>query len=206
VPESGWNFDLGASLRLAKRRWNLHAELSGFASLVEDLIQFQQDAYGRARAANIGRARILGAEASLSLQLDPWVRVSLNGTFLDAHDVSDTSIGRHEPYLPNRPRFRFYARPEGRWPINGDVTIGAYVDVDITDGNYLDAANLVELPARLFVGAGLFAEATRLHLLVTASGQNLNDARTYDFSGFPLPSRSFFVSARISFNQENSRK
>ena len=202
VPESGWNADAGVNLRLGGRRFSVTADASFFASLVDDLIQFQQDAYGRARAINIGRARILGGEASVTAALSSYVRVVLDGTFLDARDVSDTSIGQHQPFLPNRPRLHFYARPEARWPINASLTVGAHVDVDLIDGNYLDPANLSVLPPRLFVGAGLFAEATRLHLVVVASGQNLNDARTFDFAGFPLPSRSFFVSARIHFNKE----
>jgi hypothetical protein len=106
--------------------------------------------------------------------------------------------------LPNRPRFRFYARPEARWPARTSLSFGAYVDFDVTDGNYLDPANLVALPPRFFVGAGLFAEVRNAHLLFLASAQNLGDVRSFDFAGFPLPSRSVFLSARFTLQKENT--
>ncbi|HEX4461136.1 MAG TPA: TonB-dependent receptor, partial [Polyangia bacterium] len=202
-PETGWNADAGAEWRIARPLVEARCDLSSFASVVDGLIQFQQDAYGRAHAVNIGRARILGVESSVDVRVGRWARVIASFTYDDGRDVSDTSLGRHERQLPNRPRVHFYGRPEGRWPIRRDVTVGAYVDLDATDGNYLDPANLVELPARFLVGAGLFAEATRVHLVVIASAQNLGDARTFDYAGFPLPSRSFFVSARLSLPKEN---
>ena len=205
VPESGWNVDAGVHWSWRRSRASVALDVAGFASLVDDLIQFQQDAYGRAKALNIGRARILGAELSLDVHATRWLRVLVNGTFTDARDVSDTSLGAHQPYLTNRPRFHVYARPEGRWHVGNAVVAGAYVDADIIDGNFLDPANLVELPARFVFGAGVYAEAPRAHLMIVASAQNLGDARTFDFAGFPLPSRSFFLTARINLSKESSR-
>jgi len=202
TPESGWNADLGAHLRLTLRQLAIDADAALFASFVDDLIQYQQDAYGRARAANIGRARIVGVEASLLLELVRYGRLQLSGTFTDARDVSDTSIGQREPALPNRARFHFYARPEGRLPIRELITLGAYVEVDVTDGNYLDPANLVALPSRVLVGAGLFAEIPRAQLRLITSAQNLGDSHVFDFAGFPLPGRAFFVSAHFTYRKE----
>jgi outer membrane receptor protein involved in Fe transport len=166
------------------------------------LIQFQQDAYGRARALNLGRARILGVEASLTGTFTRYARLRIDGTFTDARDVSDSSLGAHTPLLPNRPRFHLYARPEARLPLRRGLLLGAYLDGDFVDGNHLDPANLVALPPRILVGAGVFVEAPRARLTVVASAQNLGDTRTFDFAGFPLPSRSFFVTARVRFDQE----
>jgi hypothetical protein len=95
-----------------------------------------------------------------------------------------------------------YARPEGRLPIGERLAFGAYLEVDVTDGNYLDPANLVALPSRVLVGAGVFAEVARAHLRMVASAQNLGDARVFDFAGFPLPSRAFFVSAHFNYRKE----
>jgi iron complex outermembrane receptor protein len=205
VPESGWNADLGVHAPWQRGRVSGTVDAAGFAALVDQLIQFQQDAYGRARALNIGRARVLGVEASLDLHLGRWGRLGAGATFLDARDVSATSIGRHQPLLPNRPRLHAYARPEVRWPVlAGALVLGAYVDLDVSDGNYVDPANLVELPARFFVGAGVSVEAPRTHLAVVGSAQNLADVRTFDFAGFPLPSRTFFLSARWTLPKENA--
>jgi outer membrane receptor protein involved in Fe transport len=179
-------------------------DASVFGSVSDDLIQFQQDAYGRARALNIGRARVLGGEAMVDARLTRYCRFRIQGTYTDARDVSDTSIGRLMPTLPNLPRFHVYTRPEGRLPIGTALVLGAYVDLDLTDGNYLDPANLVALPPRLFLGAGLYADAIHLGLRFVASGQNLADVRAFDFAGFPLPSRSFFLSVRYTFTQEST--
>jgi outer membrane cobalamin receptor len=203
VPESGWNGDVGTTWRLQRAQFSLTWDAAFFGSRVDDLIQFIQDAYGRSHADNIGRARILGFETSFDTRVGRYARMIADFTYNDARDISNTALGRREKQLPNRPKSHFYARPEGRWPIRRDLTVGAYVDLDITDGNYLDPANLVRLPARYIFGAGLFAEATRAHLMIIGSAQNLGDTRSFDFAGFPLPSRSFFISARLTTQKEN---
>jgi outer membrane cobalamin receptor len=205
VPESGWNGDAGASWHLVRARFSLAWDAAFFGSRVDNLIQFQQDAYGRAHAINIGRARVLGFETAVDARLGRYGRLFGNVTYSDSRNISPTSVGSHERILPNRPTFHCYGRPEARWPMRRDLSVGAYADVDITDGNYLDPANLVRLPARYLFGAGLFAEATRAHLMVIASAQNLGDTRSFDFAGFPLPSRSFFLSARFTSQRENSQ-
>ena len=197
-PETGWNADVGVEAHAGNARFAVNAALTGFASFVEQLIQYQQESYGRAIALNLGRARILGLEAALEARLTRYARVQASFSFLDARDTSDSALGRLEPFLPNRPRFRLYVRPEAIVPIRRAVVLGAYVDVDVTDGNYLDPANLVRLPIRALVGAGVYVDSARLGLRVIASAQNLGDARVFDFAGFPLPSRSFFVTARLA--------
>jgi iron complex outermembrane receptor protein len=206
LPESGWNADVGTRVRVGGGRFGATLDGSVFASFVSDLIQLQQDAYGRASAVNIGRARVLGTEATADVRLTEFARLKIDGTFIDPRDVSDTALGQHAPLLTNQPRFHVYGRPEGRLPIGSALILGAYADADFTDGNYLDPANLVALPPRVFLGAGLFAEVRLPHtgLLVAASGQNLADVHAFDFAGFPLPSRSFFISARCTFPQEKT--
>jgi outer membrane cobalamin receptor len=202
APESGWNADLGAHLHLDRGRLSLTTDVTLFASFVDGLIQFQQDSYGRARAANLGRARILGGEMAFDARLSKYGRLSGSATFMDGRDVSDTRVGGRARQLPNHPRFHLFLRPEGRLPLGHELTLAAYVDLDAADGNYLDPANLVALPARVLVGAGLSLEVARPGLLVIASGQNLGDARVFDFAGFPLPSRALFVSIRFQQMKE----
>lgn len=203
-PESGWNTDAGAQARLGRGDLSARVEATFFASFVDDLIQFQQDAYGRASAANLARARILGVEGTLDASLTRFARLKVNGAFTDARDVSRSALGAREPQLPNRPRYRIYARPEARLPLGRELLVGAYFEVDYSDRNYLDPANLVAIPTRLVFGAGLYAEAVRARLLITASAQNLGDARVFDFAGYPLPSRAFFLSARFRISKETA--
>ena len=197
LAETGWNGDLGVTWKAGNGAQRFATSATLFGSSVENLIQYQEDGYGRSRAANIGRARIVGVEATFDARLAAWARLLLNATFTDARNVSATSLGAHSPVLPNRPQFHTYGRPEIGWSPRSDFRLKVYLDADLIDGNYLDPANLVALPPRLLFGAGISAEAR--HFTLVASAQNLSDARTFDFAGFPLPSRSFFLS--VSFTQ-----
>jgi outer membrane receptor protein involved in Fe transport len=69
TPETGWNVDVGMSLYATSARFAVSFDVTGFASFVDDLIQFQQESYGRAIALNLGAARIAGVEAALEVRL-----------------------------------------------------------------------------------------------------------------------------------------
>ena len=205
-PEAGYNADLGGTIRLRKSWFAVVVEPTLFASFVDNLIQFQEVANGRARALNLGRARVLGVELALQLEMTRFARLLAQATFTDARDVSDTSIGRLGPQLPLRPRFHLYARPEvHNLRLGKQITAGAYLEFDFTDEDYVDPANFAKLPARFLLGAGVYADALQRRLQVIASAQNLTDARVFDVAGFPLPSRAFFVSLRVKTEKEKEQ-
>ncbi|HVR64261.1 MAG TPA: TonB-dependent receptor, partial [Polyangia bacterium] len=191
-PERAVNGDVGASVRLENARGALAIDGALFGAAVSDLIQFQQDAYGRSHPENVGRARILGVEASADGRLGPHGRLVAQATFTDARDTSDNT-GSRGRQLPLRPRFRAYVRPEARAVAVGPVRAGVYADADVTGGNYIDAANFNQLPARLLFGAGATVEWPRAGLRVTASLQNIGNSSISDVTGLPLPGRALFV-------------
>jgi hypothetical protein len=78
-------------------------------------------------------------------------------------------------------------------PIGPDVLLGAFVDADLAAGNYQDPANLVPIPRRLLIGAGVSADVPRWGMRLVASAQDLNDSRIGDIPNWPLPGRSVFV-------------
>jgi vitamin B12 transporter len=194
-PEAAWNGDLGLVYRgegCPGITCGLVVEASGFGALVTDLIQFQQDSYGRAHPRNVGRARLLGVETSLQAQLGAWGRLQSALTYDDARDTS-ASTASQSRQLPLRPRLRWYTRPELRELALGRWRLGAYGDLDVTSGNYLDPANLVAVPRRILVGAGLWLAWPAAGLRLGASAQNLGDSRISDVAGFPLPGRAFYL-------------
>lgn len=193
APEVGATGDLGATAAWGRGPIEALLDAAVFAARVEDLIHFQQVSQGYLRARNVGRARVLGAEASLDVAAMRRIHFLARGTYTDARDVSGRS-GSDGRQIPHRPRARAYARLEAReLPLAAGWRCGVYGDADATGGNYLDSANLVEVPPRLLWGAGAHAARARSGLRVVLAARNLGDSRVNDVAGFPLPGRSVFV-------------
>ncbi len=203
-PESGLNADLGPRVSWQRGSSKIRWSATGFASQVSDLIQYQYGG-GRARANNLGSARILGVESEVSLDLGRHARVEAAGTFTDARDTS-TVESQSGKQLPLRPRYRLYARPEWRavqlW---GRVALGFYMDLDATAGNYRDLANLSKVPARLLFGAGVYADLPG-NFSLRASGQNLGDSPVYDLSDYPLPGREIYLTLAWSSTHNKQKE
>ena len=202
VPESGINADAGANWTRQGERLRICLDGALFAAWARDLIYFRQvGAY--MRPGNLGRARILGAEVSASVDWRSRLRLFGQTTFTDARDQEDVS-GSYGKQLPNRPRLRAYARPElrnlrlaGRW------RWGLYADLDVTSGNYLDSANLVEVNPRVLFGAGGQVGAPHWGLRLVVSAHNLANTPVVDFTGYPLPGRSIFFTMQWSTPDAN---
>jgi iron complex outermembrane receptor protein len=204
-PERGYNADLALWIDAARGRFQLQSRTTAFGSRVDDLIAWRVSAYG-ARAGNLSRTRVLGVEQELRLAFGRHARAAAQATYTDAEDLG-ASDADGAVQIPFHPRWRFYARPEvGGLSVRGAVELGAYVDGDLTAQNYFDSANLVRVPARLLVGAGVTVDVPRWQLRFSASGQNLNDSRIGDLPNWPLPGRSVLVALawRGDFNKPRS--
>ncbi len=202
VPEHGTSGDVGAAVDVSRRDLGLTVDGALFGVFTDDLIQFEQNAYGVATAFNLGRARILGAEASAAARAGHG-RLFAQATFTDARDRSDRAASR-DKQLPYRPRAHVTVRPELRGlPLFG-VRFGAHVEVDVTSGNYIDPSNLVVVPSRLLIGAGMALgwDDDRIRLIATAS--NLTGAAESDVLAYPLPGRAFYLS--LAFSTERQPK
>ena len=200
-PESGWNADVGPLLSWQRERSKISWSTALFASLVSDLISYQIGG-GRARAQNIGSARIAGLESSVALEFGSHLRLVASATFTDARDTTarETYSGRQ---LPLRPRYRFYARPEWRAVALGASTaLGFYADADATAGNYLYPDNSVRVAARLLFGAGLYASLPG-NFCLRASGMNLADSPIHDLANYPLPGREIYLT--LAWSSANNK-
>ncbi|MBC7976911.1 MAG: TonB-dependent receptor, partial [Myxococcales bacterium] len=195
-PEHGTTADLGAALTGSRGAATLAADVAGFASFTDELIQFQQNAYGIAVARNIGRARVLGVESSTELRYRHAVLYA-QATLTDARDQSASAAAAGKQ-LPYRPWMHVTVRPElRRLPVLG-VELGAYVELDATSGNYVDPANLVRVPSRVLLGAGASAGFADGHVRLIASVTNLTRASENDLLSYPLPGRAFFLTVVLA--------
>lgn len=196
APERGLTADAGAAYAGTVGPLSVSAEAAAFGAVVTDLIQFQTNAYGVARARNIGRARILGIESSAELHYRV-ARLYAQATWTDARDRSDDAAAV-DHQLPYRPRVHLTARPELRGVRAWGTELGGYVELDFTGGNYVDRANLVELPSRTLLGAGVSIAFARGRVRLVASGHNLTNARVSDVLAYPLPGRAFYLTVSLA--------
>jgi iron complex outermembrane receptor protein len=191
-PESGLNADAGPVISWKRGTSRVHWSTAAFASLVSDLIQYEYVGGGRTRPRNFGSARILGVESDATVELGRHARVVAAGTVADARNTSPVA-SENGRQLPLRPRYRLYARPEWRAVgIGTNIALGFYAEVDATAGNYLASNNIVEVPARVLFGAGVYASLPG-NFCLRASGQNLGNAAIYDMTGYPLPGREVYL-------------
>ncbi len=193
LPERGTNADLALWLDRPGARLAITSRTTLFGALADDLIYWQPNAEGPARATNLAAARVYGAEQELRMEVGRHLRAVAQATATVAVDGSASSVS-HGRQIPHIPRYAAYARPElGRiaWP--GGVEMGAYADATLWAGNYDDAANVVRVPTQVLVGAGLTVLWLRAHLRATASALNLTDLDTWTFTYWTLPGRTLFL-------------
>jgi outer membrane cobalamin receptor len=206
VPERGYNGDAGFTAAVgAPEQTGLQVDGALFAAHVRNLIDMQPGR-GFQRAANVGAARVLGAELAVLGRLGRHARLTAQGTFTDARDVSDVPA-YHGMQLVLRPRLRAYARPEARGlPLPFGLRLGLHGDVAVVGSNYLDPSNRISLRRRVLLGAGADLETRdgRWRLVVTA--QNLASADVVDLAGFPHPRRSIFFTLQWSSSGNSPSK
>ena len=189
-PERGLTWDVG--LRGQRADGRLVAETVYFDHRYFDLIQVVQFSQGVGRSQNIGKARVRGIEATLSLR--PITAWTLSGNYTHQRAVDDSQIPhRRGKLLPNRPQHEVHASTSikwGRW--------SGFCDYTFEDGNYLDQANHRPVSPRHIHNGGV-----RIRLLdsaeLTVEGKNLRNGQVADLWGYPLPGRSFFVTLRENF-------
>lgn len=211
--ETGVSADLGLVLAPAGHVGpidRIYAEIAGFARRPRDTIAFSTGGGVVAIAQNLGDARIDGVEASVSARVARIATLSANYTLLDTEQI-DTLPSFEGKRLPQRPRHQAYARIDVTRTMAGRVGV-VWADLTYVAGNYLDSANLSQVPARQLIGAGIKVEPYP-NVLFGLEAKNLADQRVEnvpldpapspdlmevpravaDFFGYPLPGRAFYL-------------
>ncbi len=213
VPERGPSLDLGVVIAPARKLGpvdRILVELAGFASWPADTIGFVVTGARVARARNLGDARLRGVELAATARLARAVTIAGNYTHLDTRQLT-TQPSYAGKQLPQRPRHEAYVRVDAARRLRGRM-IGVWTDLTWVAGNFLDQAELDEVPGRTLLGVG-----ARLALgggvLLGVELKNLLDARVEqitldpaprpdlaevpravaDVAGFPLPGRAVYA-------------
>ncbi len=187
LPERGTSADIGIafSRRAGPLLRQLKVEGTLFETRADDLVVYQSVAQGIVVTQNYGRARVRGAELSLSFAAGPRFSGSLNATRQRAVNISgDPNDGR---LLPGRTSDEVSA--------SAAVALGGgrlFYEFTYVGRNYVDVQNTpsAALPARYLHDIGYHLRLRR-GLTLTAEIDNLTGRRTLDVARFPLPGRSF---------------
>jgi outer membrane receptor protein involved in Fe transport len=212
-PESATTVDAGGSFTKKLGRVKLHVEAATFATFAEDLIVFvPKGAYGRAKATNIGRARILGVEAEARAAAYGF-ELRLSHTALATANESECRFvggACERPPLPGRPENDFV----------GDLsyTVGPMrvrYGIDVVTGIYQDEIGSTPVPDRVLHSTGARLEVPGAPgLSLSLDIRNLFDLRVAEYAGVggslvrapigdaldsPIPGRRILFSARWVF-------
>jgi outer membrane cobalamin receptor len=195
APEIAWSVEGGVihAARWLPRWARLRLEVHAFWSRVDDRIGYVQNAQNVSVAVNTDRARVYGLESAARLDLFGHLRLDGNHTLSRTRNES-AALARHGKILPLRPASEWHLRAEGylrrvAWLREAAV----YGDLDWAAGNFLDEANLVTVPARLYLGAGASVTLRPWRLRLALAVRNLLDEANQDLVGHPLPGRSVFL-------------
>lgn len=214
-PESATTIDAGMKLVRALGPVRLSFEASVFGTWADDLIVFvPQGFYGRAKATNIGRARLLGTEAEVRATVHAF-DLRLSHTALATQNQSDCRfvLGVCErPPLPGRPEHDFVADlafTTGPLRLRYGLDVISGISAD-NRGSYA-----YQVPDRVLHSAGARLAIREVPgLTVALDVRNLFDLRVAeypnvlggkdpypigDFFDYPIPGRRILVSARWVF-------
>ncbi len=216
--EAAWTADAGARIEGVRGPVRIRAEIAGFGTWADDLIVFvYQGGNGRAKATNIGRARIFGLEAEVGARAFGFdLRASYTG-LQTANESTCTAVtgaaaqGCDRPSLPGRPQHDLVA--DIAYAIGpARVRYG----VDAVSGVFADETGSVPVPARVLHSAGLRVDVPHLRgVRLALDVRNLFDLRVASYPGvlgrirepigdvydYPLPGRSLLLSARFAYDK-----
>ncbi|HUH01267.1 MAG TPA: TonB-dependent receptor [Kofleriaceae bacterium] len=213
--ETGQSVDLGVVHAPAFARGGLdrvYLEAVGFGSRSRDTIVMVPTAGLATAAINLGDALIYGGELGASARFGRTLTLSGNYTLIDSRQ-SNTRPSYEGKRLPQRPRHQGYLRADLARRVRGRLLV-LWTDATVTSGNYLDPANISQVPTRRLLGVGLKLEPLS-GLLIGLDAKNLADERVEhvelsppprpdlttspraisDFYGYPLPGRTVYLTA-----------
>lgn len=211
-PESAVTVDAGGAVSKRAGAWGLEAEAAAFATWATDLITFvPQGAYGRARATNIGRAVVAGAESQARLRMPLGFELLASYTLVTTRNLAacgPTAGTCERPQLPGRPTHD--AVVDLAFSRGG---LRLRYGLDVVAGMTSDLSGATPVPDRALHGAGArWSVPGAPGLTVAVDVRNLFDLRAVSYRGalgpvrapigdafeYPLPGRTVLVTARYA--------
>jgi iron complex outermembrane receptor protein len=209
-PEVALNGDVGARVAMppAGPLTRVALEYAWFDNQIDDLIVLVQNSQNIVRPENVTSASVRGHEVAARARLWDRFGLVLNYTHQRARDDGDVSFLRGKQ-LPGRPADEAFGHLELGWSAARPLPAAPpqlwpgrlFFEVNVIAGNFLDRANVRHVDSRVLYDVGLELGLPLPGVALTLEGKNLSDDRTRDVLGFPLPGRSFFLTASWGFRR-----
>jgi len=202
-PEQGYTAELGVRAQIGRQvpLGGLALDAFGYVRVADDLIAYLRAAQGYVAPYNVGSARVVGAEVAMSAPLLSFLRFE---TALTLQDPRDTSRGRTtvNDILPFRSRLIVTPRlVAGTAFDEGSILryLGGSAAFTYQSSRYVDPAGLGVIAEQ--GSLDLMGDAKWLdeHLTTRVRVSDVLDAPRTDIIGFPLPRRSVYVSAEVTW-------
>ncbi|WP_069131017.1 TonB-dependent receptor [Rhodohalobacter halophilus] len=179
------------------------AEINGFAGVQKDGILWVFDQNGLS-VRNVNEIETKGIELNLrnDFRLSSNLSLTIEGgsTYTDATITEDESNPEAEGgQLVYVPEWSHRAHLNVSWK-----NLSAGTDVRYTGERYTTQDNTLAEPLSSFTETDLFGRVEipidRYRFSITARVRNLGDSQNQFIDGYPLPGRSYLITARIGFN------
>ena len=195
-PENSINSDIGfvweGSFRFFKR---IFLEYALFYHRYKDLILFIQNSQTTVQARNISEASVWGYEISWGADILNFIKIRGNYTYQDSEDKSSISYWKGNR-LAGRPVHEIFNKVEFVWPDYGKL----FYELNFIGDYYLDRANFYKVKERTIHNIGITAWYKKeRNPTLTFEIKNLTDERSYDFLGYPLPGRAYYLTFNYTF-------
>lgn len=190
-PERAVTGDLGA--RWAHEKASLGA--TGFVSSYSNLITYEYFPPNLARPYNFASALAAGVE--LEAEVTPFEWLCAQASYTWAHTENQQRDPRYfgKP-LPFRPEHRLHARVAG-----GPWFLQGHAELLFQTQQATNRVGTLFVPARTFVNLGVTVTPWKQpRVSLSAELKNLLNTQTYDYDGYPLPPRAFFVTLGFSWS------
>ncbi|MGV3625106.1 MAG: TonB-dependent receptor plug domain-containing protein [Archangium sp.] len=195
-PERALTGDLGAAWTHDKAR----ISATGFYSLYENLISYEYYPPNLARPYNFSAASVAGVEIEASTRPFSWLEASGSYTFMHTQNLRDDPR-YYLKSLPFRPAHRLHTRIAA-----GPDWLKARAELVFQSSQFTNRTETLSVPDRAIVNLGVTVTPSQQpRISISAELKNLLDVQTWDYDGYPLPPRAFFVTLGVAWEPNPSR-
>jgi len=195
-PESGLGGDLSVVMVGRTKVLKGSAEMRGFISSRDDVIVVVPTSQDQITFRNEDSAKAWGAEARFAGEITPHLTFASTLTRLLTRDQNGKQLPSFTPFTTIT-RFEGHTRKLGSQVDD----LVAFAQFYYRAGGYTDPANQVPFPDYTPFTVGVYALMFDERLWVAFTARNVNDDRSFDVLGYPLPGRNyaFTISYRHQF-------
>ncbi len=194
-PESGLGGDLSVVMAGRAKVLKGSAEIRGFINSTKDKIVIRRTVRNQITFQNEGSAKAWGAEARFAGEITPHLTFVNTLTGLLTRNQNDKQLPAFTPFT-TLTRFEGHTRTLGSQVDD----LVAFAQFYYREGGYSDPANLVPFPDYKPLTLGVYALMFDERLWVAFTARNVNDDRSFDVLGYPLPGRNYAVN--ISYRHQ----